>query len=127
MQDFRKLVVWQKAHQLTLKVYRITRTYPLEELYGLTSQTRRAAASIPTNIAEGCGRNGGADLARFLHIAAGSASELDYHLILARDLDFINRQDQAKLFKDISEIKQMLYSLHKKVLPQTRKKLKTDN
>jgi four helix bundle protein len=126
MQDFRKLLVWQKAHQLTLNIYRITRTYPSEELYGLTSQTRRAAASIPTNIAEGCGRNGGADLARFLHIAAGSASELDYHLILARDLDFIKRPDQIKLYKDISEIKKMLYSLHKKVYPKNRK-LITDN
>jgi four helix bundle protein len=118
MQDFQKLVVWQKAHQLTLDVYRITRTYPKEELYGLTSQTRRAAASIPANIAEGCGRNSGADLARFLHIGAGSASELDYHLILARDLDFIKRSDQSKLSKDISEIKRMLFSLHKKVHPK---------
>jgi len=103
MQDFRKLVVWQKAHQLTLDVYCITRTYHKEELYGLTSQTRRAAASIPANIAEGCGRNGGADLARFLHIAAGSASELDYHLILACDLDFIASPVQSKLSKDISK------------------------
>jgi four helix bundle protein len=121
MQDFRKLVVWQKSHQLTLDVYRMTQSYPKEELYGLTSQTRRAAASIPANIAEGCGRNGGADLARFLHIAAGSASELDYHFILARDLDFITSSDQSKLSKGISEIKQMLFSLFHKVHPNHQK------
>jgi four helix bundle protein len=102
MQDFRKLVVWQKSHQLTLDIYKITRAYPKEELYGLTSQTRRAAASIPTNIAEGCGRNGGADLARFLDIALGSACELDYHFLLARDLDFFTNADYGRLSTAIS-------------------------
>jgi four helix bundle protein len=125
MQDFQKLVVWQKSHQLTSDVYRITRTYPKEELYGLISQTRRAAASVPANIAEGCGRNGGADLARFLHIAAGSVSELDYHLILARDLDFIKKSDQPKLSRNIAEVRQMLFSLHKRVHPKTIRE--TDN
>lgn len=86
MKDFKDLKVWQKAHVLTLTLYRLTRIFPREELYGLTSQIRRCSASIAANIAEGCGRKGNAELHRFLQIAAGSASELDYHLLLARDL-----------------------------------------
>jgi len=124
MQDYRKLVVWQKSHQLTLDVYWITRTYPKEELYGLTSQTRRAATSIPANISEGCGRNSSADLARFLHIALGSAFELDYHFILARDLGFITDQDSIKFATDISEVRQMLYSFLQKVNPKQHPKTK---
>ena len=87
MQDFRDLKVWQKSHQLTLEVYRSTATFPREELYGLTSQIRRASSSIPANIAEGCGRNSPNELRRFLEIAMGAASELEYHLLLARDLN----------------------------------------
>jgi four helix bundle protein len=117
VQNFLKLLVWQKAHQLTLDVYRTTRNYPKEELYGLTSQTRRAAASIPANIAEGCGRNGGADFARFLHIAAGSACEAEYHIILAHDLLFLSDPDYTRLAAVISEVKQMLASLLQKVQP----------
>jgi len=83
MKDFRELKVWEKAHQLTLEVYKATTIFPKDELYGLTSQIRRACASIPANIAEGCGRRGDAEFARFLGIAMGSASELDYHLLLA--------------------------------------------
>jgi four helix bundle protein len=79
MKDFRTLTVWQKAHQLTLAVYKATRGFPKEEMYGLTSQVRRASSSIPANIAEGCGRDGDAELARFFQIAMGSASELEYH------------------------------------------------
>jgi four helix bundle protein len=121
MQDFRKLVVWQKSHQLTLDVYKITRTYPKEELYGLTSQTRRSAASIPTNIAEGCGRNGGADLARFLDIALGSACELEYHFILSHDLDYLTGTDHAKLSTIIIKVKQMLCALLQKVRPKLKR------
>jgi four helix bundle protein len=117
MQDFRKLNVWSKAHQLTLDVYTATRGFPKEECYGLTSQMRRAAASIPANIAEGCGRDGGADLARFLQIAFGSASELEYHLLLARDLHFLDDLAWRNLSKAVSEIKQMLASLLRKVKP----------
>ena len=117
MQDFRKLNVWHKAHRLTLDVYSVTRGFPKDELYGLTSQTRRAAASIPANIAEGCGRNGGADLARFLQIAAGSASELEYHLLLARDLQFLSDPNWQSLSAAVSEVKQMLTSLMRKVKP----------
>lgn len=86
MGDYRKVAVWVRAHRLTLDVYRATRQLPKEELYGLTSQLRRAASSVPANIAEGCGRNSDAELGRFLVIALGSATELDYHLLLARDL-----------------------------------------
>ena len=88
MRDFRSLKVWQKAHELTLRVYTATRIFPKDELYGLTSQVRRSAASITTNVAEGCGRSGEAELARFLNIAMGSASELEYQLLLARILSF---------------------------------------
>jgi four helix bundle protein len=83
MKDFRQLKVWQKAHQLTLAIYQVTGSFPRDEIYGLTSQMRRAAASIPSNLAEGCGRNSDAELARFSSMAAGSASELEYHLLLA--------------------------------------------
>ena len=115
MQDFRKLNVWHKAHQLTLDVYAATRRFPKDELYGLSSQTRRAAASIPANIAEGCGRDGGADFARFLQIAVGSASELEYHLLLARDLHFLSDPIWQDLSTSAIEVKQMLASLMKKV------------
>lgn len=83
MQDFRNLKVWGKAHTVTLHVYRRTSTFPKHEMFGLTSQMRRAAASIGANIAEGCGREGNAELCRFMQIGMGSASELEYHLLLA--------------------------------------------
>jgi four helix bundle protein len=89
VKDFHDLKVWQKAHELTLAVYRTTAGFPRQELYGLTSQLRRSCASIPANLAEGCGRNGDAELARFRSIAMGSASELEYHLLLARDLKLV--------------------------------------
>jgi four helix bundle protein len=77
MEAFRELKVWEKSHALTLAVYHVTKSFPKQEMYALTSQIRRASASIPANIAEGCGRNGDAELARFLLIAMGSASELE--------------------------------------------------
>jgi len=86
IQNFRNIQVWQKAHELTLQVYKATKTFPKEEIYGLTSQMRRAALSIPCNIAEGCARSTDADFARFLDIAIGSASEVECQLLLARDL-----------------------------------------
>ena len=118
MQDVRKLVVWQKSPQLTLDIYKVSRAYPKEELYGLTSQTRRSAASIPTNIAEGCGRKGGADPARFLDIALGSACELDYHFILACNLAFLSNADYGRLSTGRSKVKQMLCGLLQKVRPK---------
>lgn len=111
MQDFKKLVVWEKAHALTLSIYRLTAAFPDEERYGLISQIRRACSSIPANIAEGCGRDGSAELRRFAQIAMGSASELEYHLLLARDLGYVRETDYAPLADQIEEIKRMLAGL----------------
>lgn len=115
MQDYRKLKVWERAHQLTLAIYKVTKAFPKEEQYGLTGQIRRACASVPANIAEGCGRNGTAELLRFLHIAMGSASELDYHLLLARDLQFLTDAAYEKLEAEVTEIRRMLNSFMQKL------------
>ena len=111
MQDFRKLQVWQKSHQFVLAVYAVTAVFPESERYGLTSQIRRAAASIPANIAEGCGRETNSELRRFLYIAMGSASEVDYHLLLARDLDMVAATEYQRLLTGIEEVKRMITGL----------------
>ena len=108
MGDYRKLKVWERSHRLTLGVYRVTGTCPQSELYGLTSQVRRSAYSIPSNIAEGCGRNGDAELARFLDIPMGSANELDHHLLLAHDLGLLVPDDHQRLELEIREVNNML-------------------
>ena len=113
MKDFRQLKVWEKSHRLALAVYKVTKGFPKEELYGLTSQIRRASMSVPTNIAEGCGRNTDAEFARFAQIAMGSASETEYQLLLARDLEFLSQNDHEKLYNDVEEVKRMLASLLK--------------
>jgi four helix bundle protein len=113
MKDFRQLKVWEKSHQLALAVYKATKEFPKEELYGLTSQIRRASISIPTNIAEGCGRTTEKDFARFIQISMGSASETEYQLILARDLEFLPKETHEKLHNDVEEVKRMLASLLK--------------
>ena len=113
MKDFRQLKVWEKAHQLALAIYKATKEFPKEELYGLTSQIRRASMSIPTNIAEGCGRNTDAEFARFLQIAMGSASETEYQLLLSHDLGFLNKEQYDLLNTDVTEVKRMLASLLK--------------
>ena len=115
LKDFRKQKVWMKAHDLALEVYRITEAFPKTELFGLTSQIRRACVSIPANIAEGCGRDTDADFARFLQIAMGSASELEYHLLLAHDLGFLTDSVYERLQTKTSEVKQMLTSFIKKL------------
>ena len=115
MKDFRELKVWRKAHELTLAVYQITTSFPREELYGLTAQLRRASSSIAANLAEGCGRNGDAELARFCSMAMGSASELEYHLLLARDLKLIRPQDYDALNQRATELKRMLTALLQKL------------
>ena len=97
MRDFRKLQVWEKSHELTLKIYEVTSQFPREEIYGLTNQIRRACTSIPTNIAEGCGRESTADFARFLQIAMGSASETEYLILLAHNLKYFNAKQYVKL------------------------------
>jgi len=111
MEDFKGLKVWGKAHELTLSVYKRTRTFPKDELYGLTSQLRRAASSIGANIAEGCGRRSDGEMKRFIQIARGSASELEYHLLLARDLEFLTACEFEELEPKILEIQRMLASL----------------
>ncbi len=115
MKNFKELKVWVKAHQLTLAVYQATSTFPSTELYGLTSQTPRSCASIPANIAEGCGRNGDAEVCRFLQIAMGSATELEYHLLLARDLNFIQASEYESLVENLVEVKRMFASFIKKL------------
>lgn len=115
MRDFRKLKVWEKAHAITLKIYKVTEKYPREELYGLTSQIRRACVSIPTNIAEGCVRSSDADFCRFLYIALGSTSELEYLILLSMDLKFINAELHIELNNEINEIKKMLISMIQKL------------
>src|SRR5580700_3617062 len=115
MKDFRDLKVWDKAHQLTLDVYKATSKFPREELYGLTSQMRRCSASIGANIAEGCGKRGNNEFHRFLQIASGSASELDYHFLLARDLLFLPQADYVRMDNQLSALRRMLTSLLQKV------------
>lgn len=110
MQDFKDLKVWQKAHALVLEIYKASAEFPKEEVYGLTSQIRRAAMSIPANIAEGRGRAVDGDLRRFIQIALGSASELEYHLILSKDLHYLDEQTTEKLTTQLSEIRRMLIS-----------------
>ncbi len=111
MGDYKKLAVWRKAHELTLQIYRATATFPKEEMYGLTSQTKRAAASIPANIAEGSGRGSDGELIRFLRIASGSACELEYHLLLAHDLGFLGAADYQQLNTHVTDILRMLTGL----------------
>ncbi len=108
MKDFRDLIVWQRAHELTLGIYKATAKFPKEELYGITSQMRRCSASIAANIAEGCGRRGNAELHRFLQMASGSASELDYHLILSRDLGLLEKADYQRLHSMLLNLRRQL-------------------
>jgi four helix bundle protein len=124
LKDFRKQKVWVKAHGLTLEIYKVTEMFPKEELFGLTRQIRRSCSSIPANIAEGCGRDTDADFARFLQISMGSASELEYHLLLAHDLGLLQKTEHENLQSKASEIKLMLTSFIKK-LKADRGKLTT--
>ncbi len=123
MKDFKELKVWTKAHEMTMGVYQETRSFPKEELYGLTSQIRRAAASVGANIAEGCGRRSDGELTRFLQIARGSASELEYHLLLARDLNLLAKDSFRKLDGQLTEVQRMLTSLVHRVQPVTKQSL----
>ncbi len=120
MQDFRNLKVWEKSHQLTLNIYKATTAFPKEELYGIVSQIRRSSASIPMNIAEGCGRGSDHDFSRFLQIAMGSACELEYQLLLARDLNYLQMSSYDIFVHEVTEIKQMLVSLMRKLKADSR-------
>lgn len=115
MKDFRDLQVWHKAHALTLASYRLTAQFPREEIFGLTRQIRRCSSSIGANLAEGCGRRGGGEFHRFLQIAAGSTSELEYHFLLAKDIAFISDPHHLSIQKQIVEVKKMLGALIAKV------------
>ncbi len=111
MKDFRDLHVWEKAHRCALDVYRLTAGFPRSERYGLVAQMRRAAVSVASNIAEGCGRHSDRDFARFLSMAFGSMSELEYQLLLAHDLNFVDLEAHGHLVESIGEVKRMLAGL----------------
>ena len=113
MGDFRKLAVWKKAHELALDVYKETSSWPKQELYGLTSQSRRAAMSIAANIAEGCGKNSDAELAKHCRLSMGSGSELAYYLIVAHDLDYTSTARREELQDSLSEVRRMIVSLER--------------
>ncbi len=115
MLNFKDLAIWQRSHQLTIDIYRATLKFPKEEIYGLTSQIRRAVASIPTNIAEGCGRRTNAELANFLNIASGSASEVEYEILLAREVGYITEEQCELWTKEIGEIRSMLAAYMKRL------------
>jgi four helix bundle protein len=121
MQDFKNLEVWNKAHNLTLVLYKATSRFPKEELFGLTSQIRRCSASIGANIAEGTGRTGHAELHRFLQIARGSTTELEYHCILSRDLGLLTSEQYLECSGRVMEIRKMLTSLIKRVSEQRQR------
>ena len=111
MRNYRDLLVWEKAHNLTLCIYRDTQTFPKEERFGITSQIRRAASSIAANLAEGCGRRSDGEMARFVQIAMGSAAEVSYHLLLCRDLELLGTEEFNRLASATDEIMRMLSSL----------------
>jgi len=111
LRNYRDLQVWSKSYALSLELYRLSRTFPREEIYGITSQMRRAAVSIGANLGEGCGRRTNAEMARFVRIAMGSASELDHHLLLCKDLGFLQDEDDKRESRQLIEIRKMLGAL----------------
>jgi four helix bundle protein len=111
LKDFKELKVWHKAYHLALSIYEASQSFPREEMYGLTSQLRRAAVSIGANIAEGCGRRSDGELVRFLQIARGSSAEVEHHLLLARDLKFLQAAMHQDIEKRLQEVQRMLTSL----------------
>ena len=108
MKDFRTLKVWEKSHAFVLAIYKATLPFPKQEMYALTNQIQRAAVSIPTNIAEGCGKDSDAELGRYFKIAMGSSSELEYLLLLAHDLNYLINDEYEHLQNDLVEIRKML-------------------
>lgn len=115
MRDFKQLKVWEKAHRLTLEIYHITGEFPKHELYGLTSQLRRAVSSVPTNLAEGYGRSGQTERSHFLNIALGSACEVEYLLLLSKDLGYIPETEFNGCVSDLEEVRKMLIALYQKI------------
>jgi len=119
MRNFKELDVWRESHKIVLEIYAQTALFPKEEQYGLISQMRRSAQSIPTNIAEGCGRNSEKDFLRFCHIAMGSASELEYQLILSHDLKYIKQSDFESLSNQLVTLKKRLNAFIQYLRTQT--------
>jgi len=117
--SFEDLIVWKKAHAFTLNVYRITKLFPKEELFGLTSQFRRAAVSIAANIAEGYGKKSAKDKLRFYNIAEGSINECKYYILLSKDLQYINEENKCILYEDITAIKKLLFSYSRSLYQNT--------
>lgn len=115
MRDFKKYDIWKLSHLFTLEIYSITNSFPKEELFGLTSQIRRASASIPTNISEGCGRDSDAEFNRFLTIALGSANEVEYQILLSKDLKYISDGLFIQLDEKINTIKRKIHTLKQKL------------
>ncbi len=115
MRDFRKYTVWEQSHNLVLKLYGITKNFPSEEKFGLTSQLRRATTSIPTNISEGCAKASEKDFARYLGISFGSCQEVEYLILLSKDLDYLPSDTYELLQLEIVSIKKQLYYLIKKL------------
>jgi len=115
MRGFRDLRVWKGAHELVLMIHEVSRTFPQNERFGLTSQIRRAAASIPANIGEACGRDGDGEMLRFLRISMGSATETEYHLMLAHDLGFLTSETYKDLNERLGQVKKMLNAFTQKV------------
>ncbi len=119
MQDFKKIKIWQRAYDFTIEVYKATLTFPQEEKFGLTSQLRRATASIPINISEGAGRDSKKDFANFVQIAIGSSSEVECELLLARDLGYLDKNLYDFLDDELKEIRKMMYYFRKSLLTKT--------
>jgi four helix bundle protein len=115
MRPFRSLRAWREAHELTLALYGATGSFPRHEQYGLTAQIRRSAASVCANLAEGCGRRTDADFGRFVQIALGSASELEYHMLLAADLKLLTADQHSALNTSVTNVKRMLTGLARKL------------
>jgi four helix bundle protein len=111
--DFKKLEVWQLAHKIACEIYHETSNFPKTEAYGLTTQLRRSAASIPANIAEGCGRRGDLEFSRFVRISLGSATELEYHLLLSRDIGLLNGSIHSHLSEEVLRVQGMLAGLNR--------------
>jgi four helix bundle protein len=115
VQDYKRLKVWEKGHALTIAIYRVTNTFPKHELYGLAGQMQRSASSVPTNIVEGCARSTNAELLKFLFYAQGSLHELEYQLLLSRDLGYVKVEQYESLSADTIELKRMLAALIVKI------------
>ena len=118
MRNFKKYDIWKLSHQFTLTIYSISTSFPKDETYNLISQIRRSSLSIPTNIAEGCGRNSDKEFNQFLNIALGSATETEYLILLAKDLNYLNEVNYLLLDQQINTIKSKIYTLKNKLIQQ---------